>query len=368
MAMFHFRLKSDKKPDGTIISAVQHVDYINREGNFSDKEHLTPNDNFSGNFISIAETPIMLGGQNVLLYRTADFGAIRNTEKGIEISEDASPITIAIALTLAKEKLKNQPLIVYGSDKFKKELVETALKAKLPISFEDNFLQAEYEKEKERNNLEKIFSSDQNDLVNQTVNQILERIRKSQTQVDTSAHVEYINREKAYAERGDCIFHFHHLPKWAKDDLKKFFQAADKYEGANNRRYMEIEFALPNELKTIEQYRQIIDAFIEKHLKNHYYTYAIHDKIGLMSEGQRHPHVHIMFSERMIDEVEKLKERNAKAFFLYPARKKKDGSEPSFEERWKRGAPKNRKWSEKNFLKELRADFAQIQNEVLERN
>lgn len=68
---------------------------------------------------------------------------------------------------------------------------------------------------------------------------------------------------------------------------------------------MEIEFDLPNELKTVEQYRQIIDAFIAKHLSNHYYAYAIHNKIGVMSDGQHHPHVHIMFSERLIDDVEK---------------------------------------------------------------
>ena len=40
----------------------------------------------------------------------------------------------------------------------------------------------------------------------------------------------------------------------------------------------------------------------------------------------------------------------------------------SFEERWKRGAPKNRLWAEKSFLAILRADFAQIQNDVLEQN
>jgi len=34
MAMYHFRLKSDKKPNGTKISAVKHVEYINREGLF----------------------------------------------------------------------------------------------------------------------------------------------------------------------------------------------------------------------------------------------------------------------------------------------------------------------------------------------
>ncbi len=50
------------------------------------------------------------------------------------------------------------------------------------------------------------------------------------------------------------------------------------------------------------------------------------------------------------------------------ARKKKDGSQPSFVEKWKRGAPKARKWADKNFLPVLRANFAQIQNEVLERN
>ena len=70
----------------------------------------------------------------------------------------------------------------------------------------------------------------------------------------------------------------------------------------------------------------------------------------------------------MIDDVEKKKERAACNFFKYPARKKKDGSEPSFEERRKHGAPKSRNWANKNFLLVLRADFAQIQNAVLERN
>ena len=104
---------------------------------------------------------------------------------------------------------------------------------------------------------------------------------------------------------------------------KHLRKAADKYEGNGNRRYMEIKFALPNELKTVEQYRQIIDFFIAKHLSDRYYAYAIHDKIGVMSDGQHHPHVHTMFSERMIDDVEKEKERAACNFFKYPARRKR---------------------------------------------
>ena len=44
MVMFHFRIKSDKKPNGTKISAVKHVEYINREGAFSDDGHGQEND------------------------------------------------------------------------------------------------------------------------------------------------------------------------------------------------------------------------------------------------------------------------------------------------------------------------------------
>lgn len=61
----------------------------------------------------------------------------------------------------------------------------------------------------------------------------------------------------------------------------------------------------------------------------------------------------------------KKKERAACNFFKYPIRK---NVEATFEERQKHGAPKNRNWANKNFLSVLRADFAQIQNEVLEQN
>ncbi|MBQ3444112.1 MAG: MobA/MobL family protein, partial [Selenomonadaceae bacterium] len=251
----------------------------------------------------------------------------------------------------------NQPLIIHGSDDFKKAVLKTAVHKDLPISFDDLSFQNDFLRYKE------VDYPDRKKFAINTAQKILQHIAKTNAQ----SHLEYINRERAYENRGACIFHTHRLPKWAKNDPKKFFQAADKYEGVGHRRYVEIEFALPNELKTVEQYRQIIDAFIAKHLSEHYYAYAIHDKIGMLS-GQRHPHVHIMFSERLIDDVEKIKERSAKAFFLYPARKKKDGSEPSFEEKFKRGAPKNRKWCNHQYVTELRADFAQIQNAVLEKN
>ena len=357
MAMYHFRIKSDKKPNGTKISAVQHVEYINREGKFSTPEQWQQKNKFVGDFISTEKFPNAFGGQNFLLYKTDDFGSIRNSQRGIEVTENASEETIAIALVLASHLMNHQPLIINGSDDFKKAVLKTAVLQDLPISFDDLTMQNDFLRYK------KVDYPDRKKFAINTAQKILQHMEKT----NARSHLEYINRERAYENRGACVFHSHHLPKWAKNDPKKFFQAADKYEGVGHRRYVEIEFALPNELKTVEQYRQIIDAFIAKHLSEHYYTYAIHDKIGMLS-GQRHPHVHIMFSERLIDDVEKIKERSAKAFFLYPARKKKDGSLPSFEEKFKRGAPKNRKWCNHQYVTELRADFANIQNEVLERN
>ena len=442
MAMFHFRLKSDKKPNGTKISAVKHVEYIDREGSFAHDEQWKENNKFVGDSIKTAETSNVLGGLNALLYKTDEFGSIRNTERGLEVTENASLTTISIALMLADEAMGHKPLIISGTPVFRKKVLEIAVHANLPISFLDNLLQNEFEQQKEDEENERNsfvanggkiiskrsdiksavapihakrvevatkegfrlptlsertlvypksqgtdvllqtdefngihdkrvrwdFSAERKRLAKLTAKKILENVTEALEEESAVSHVEYINRERAFANRGGCIFHGHHLPKWAQDDPKNFFQAAEEYEAIGNRRYREIEFALPNELKTVEQYRQIIDAFIAKHLSEHYYAYAIHNKIGVMSEGQHHPHVHIMFSERQIDEVEQKREREAKSFFLYPARKKKDGSEPSFEEKWKRGAPKARKWTDKNFLTELRADFAQIQNEVLERN
>jgi len=74
-----------------------------------------------------------------------------------------------------------------------------------------------------------------------------------------------------------------------------------------------------------------------------------------------------MFSERLIDDVEKIQERKPENFFKYAARKKADGSEPSFKEKYLRGALKSNKFHyNSKYVEEMRADFAKIQNEVLE--
>ena len=180
---------------------------------------------------------------------------------------------------------------------------------------------------------------------------------------DGKAHADYINREGAQSNKDDCVFEYSQLPKWAKGSAQKFFSAATRYEDKGNRRYKEIELSLPNELN-LKQNREIVDKFIANHLSNHYYAYAIHDKAGEFS-GERHPHVHIMFSERLIDDVEKVGERPAYKYFRRAAKPLKGEQVANFQRRRDHGAPKDKKWHDKNHLKEIRADFARIQNEVL---
>ena len=157
---------------------------------------------------------------------------------------------------------------------------------------------------------------------------------------DGKTHSDYINREGENLQN-DCIFKMVHLPSWADGSAQKFFSAATRYEDKGNRRFKEIEMSLPNELN-LEQNREIVDRFIEENLKNHYHAYAIHEKNGAIS-GERHPHVHIMFSERLIDDVEKVKERLAYKYFSRAAKPLKGEKEASFERRREHGAPKDKR-------------------------
>ena len=325
MAMYHFRIKSDKKPNGTKISAVQHVEYINREGTFARDELWNQNNKFVNSFITTAQTPNALDGLNALLYKIDDFGSIKNSQRGIEVTDNASLTTISIALVLADESMGHKPLIINGSPDFHKKVMEATLEANLPISFQDKMMQREFERQKgliendrkkfiasggkiiskrpnpksrpspthaksiedatkegfrlptlsqrslvytesrgtdvllqtdESNGMDELakecnqqvrwdFSSERTRLARLTAKKILENITEANAEQPALSHVEYINREKAFAQRGGCIFQAHRLPKWAHDNPKNFFQAADEYEGIGNRRYREIKFDLP---------------------------------------------------------------------------------------------------------------------------
>lgn len=200
-------------------------------------------------------------------------------------------------------------------------------------------------------------SSYRKNAVEASVKEILHNLQYHLDKTFASSHVQYINRESVFEQRGGCVYKAHHLPSWAENNPLNFFRAADQQERDNGERYKEIVFSLPNEL-SLSQQKEIIQRFLDAHMKNYYYAYAIHDKIGTMSNGEHHTHVHLMFSTREIDDGERKHERQPDVFF--------SRVNPNHPE--KGGCRKSGIWNGKDRAKNLsvlREDFARIQNEVL---
>ena len=122
-----------------------------------------------------------------------------------------------------------------------------------------------------------------------------------------SAH-DYVTREGEYAgpDRDPVVYtESGHMPEWAEDDARAYWEAADLYERANGRLYVGGDFALPRDLSVEDQIdvaREFVEALTDReHLP---YTFAIH--AGRDQDGQEHnPHVHVMISERQNDGIER---------------------------------------------------------------
>ena len=132
-----------------------------------------------------------------------------------------------------------------------------------------------------------------------------------------AAHAQYIAREGKYSGyeqyedleatgRGN-------MPSWAEHNPAHFWAAADQFERANGATYRELEVALPREL-TPEQRRELVEDFIGQELGDrHAYQWAIHCPAAAI-EGGEQPHVHIMYSERTRDGIERDPEQYFKRY------------------------------------------------------
>ena len=121
-------------------------------------------------------------------------------------------------------------------------------------------------------------------------------------------HAAYIFREGRYArdetlERLDAT-EAGNMPAWAQSDPVAFWRAADDYERVNGTTYREMEIAIPREL-SIEDRTDLVRAFVRQEIGNaHAYQWAIHTPV-MSSDGGEQPHVHLMFSERQVDGIER---------------------------------------------------------------
>jgi hypothetical protein len=119
-------------------------------------------------------------------------------------------------------------------------------------------------------------------------------------------HAQYIQREGRFtaerygevAARGQANF-----PEWAREDTSAFWKASDEFERANGSVYREYELALPRELSR-EQQIALVQRFAEQELgTTRAYQWAIHTPMA--KDGKEQPHVHLMFSDRQLDGIER---------------------------------------------------------------
>ncbi|MBU2839019.1 MobA/MobL family protein [Acidithiobacillus thiooxidans] len=123
-----------------------------------------------------------------------------------------------------------------------------------------------------------------------------------------AAHAAYIARLGKHAgrlERGEKLEACEHgnMPAWAERNPLLFWQAADAHERKNGSTYREFEIALPRELPQEARIALVRDFVRQEIGERHAYQWAIHTPTA--ADGGEQPHVHLMFSERQRDGIER---------------------------------------------------------------
>ena len=161
-----------------------------------------------------------------------------------------------------------------------------------------------------------------------------------------AAHAEYLARENRYAERGGLeLVESGNMPEFAREDPRRFWAAADDHERKNGRAYTELQMALPRELSRDERHALARDAARELMGDRFAYTLAVH--APLAKDNLQQPHMHLMFSERAIDERTRLL-----------------GEEQFFK---RNGAKKDPAWNEREKPYEVREKWVERMNAAMER-
>ena len=121
-------------------------------------------------------------------------------------------------------------------------------------------------------------------------------------------HSKYILREDNYAKKNNKIEKLEHIqhgnmPAWAEHDPKIFWQMADLHERKNGSTYREHIITLPRELNESQRLDLVQDWVAQEIGDKYAYSFAIHNPTAM--DGKEQPHCHLMFSERLLDGIER---------------------------------------------------------------
>jgi hypothetical protein len=172
-------------------------------------------------------------------------------------------------------------------------------------------------------------------------------MKSSSTAPPSAAHAQYIARDGQYERRGGLeLVESGNMPEFAQADPLSFWAAADTYERKNGRAYTELQIALPRELNPEQRNELARQATRELLGERFAYTLAVHTPLA--KDNIEQPHMHLMFSERVVDS-------NTQSM-----------SEEQFFKR--NGAKKDRSWNDQNKPLEVREKWVEMMNGAMERH
>ena len=169
------------------------------------------------------------------------------------------------------------------------------------------------------------------------------------------AKLAYVLREGKYARGRDHLVAAGsgNLPDWCDGDAARLFAAADRYERANGRLYVEVEGALPIELDD-GQHVELVEAFMTGLASGGLpYAYGIHAGRPPAAGAAGNPHFHALLSERINDGIP----RNPQRWF-----RRANSRDPVAG-----GAAKDRSLKGHRWVDGTRNLYARLVNEALER-
>ena len=169
-----------------------------------------------------------------------------------------------------------------------------------------------------------------------------------------AAH-DYITRREEYdgLDRDEAIYtESGHMPAWAEDDARIYWDSADLYERANGRLYLSADVALPVGLGAEDQ-SALASAFARELTDEEQLPYTLAVHAGRDADGHEHnPHAHLMISERRNDGID----RDRDEWF-----RRANSTDPE-----RGGAPKSRTFHGRDWMEHARERWAELTNHILE--
>ena len=173
-----------------------------------------------------------------------------------------------------------------------------------------------------------------------------------------AAKYDYISREGRYARaRQDEVVQVESgaMPAFASSDARLYWAAADSHERSNGRLFRSLTAALPNSLDLAS--RLALARRFAAHVTagEMPYTLAVHAGLSKEPGAPDNPHLHLVFSERVNDGVE----RGADAWFRRAAPAGRDPAQG--------GARKSERTKPREWLEETRQAWAAQMNQAFHR-